>query len=138
MDSDQFKPSYLANLFKASGHPPIGSEAELVAKNGLRDPFTREGADTVCSHFVYRKIGRLTALRPIACSIETLFLAMTLSHKCNEKHTRRSTGQQDLAVFLKWPILKIFHNQRFCQGSPSLASRCTYGDSIHVCRRRYV
>lgn len=70
----------LANLFKASGHPPIGSEAELVAKNGLRDPFTREGADTVCSHFVYRKIGRLTALRPIACSIETLFLAMTLSH----------------------------------------------------------
>ncbi|KAF3391419.1 O-methylsterigmatocystin oxidoreductase [Penicillium rolfsii] len=59
VESGKFQPSYLANLFKASGYPPIGSEEELVAKWSAGSLYTG-GADTT------------------VCSIETFFLAMTL------------------------------------------------------------
>ena len=47
VESGKFQPSYLANLFKASGYPPIGSEEELVAKWSAGSLYTG-GADTVC------------------------------------------------------------------------------------------
>jgi hypothetical protein len=32
MESDEFKPSYLSNLFKADGYPAADTEEEIVAK----------------------------------------------------------------------------------------------------------
>ncbi|KAJ5378228.1 uncharacterized protein N7496_005637 [Penicillium cataractarum] len=66
MDSGQFQPSYLANLFQASGYPQAGSEEELVAKWTAGSLYTG-GADTTVS------------------SIETFFLAMTLFPEVQRK-----------------------------------------------------
>ncbi|OKP05847.1 O-methylsterigmatocystin oxidoreductase [Penicillium subrubescens] len=59
MNSGKFQPSYLSNLFKASGYPLVGSEEEIIAKWTAGSLYTG-GADTTVS------------------SIETFFLAMTL------------------------------------------------------------
>lgn len=63
MDSGKFQPSYLANLFKASGYPPVGSEAELVAKWTAGSLYTG-GADTVCLCTPHRPMVQLIIARP--------------------------------------------------------------------------
>lgn len=47
MNSGKFQPSYLSNLFKASGYPLVGSEEEIIAKWTAGSLYTG-GADTVC------------------------------------------------------------------------------------------
>ncbi|GLI79445.1 hypothetical protein PoHVEF18_007780 [Penicillium ochrochloron] len=66
MNSGKSQPSYLSNLFKASGYPPIGSEEEIIAKWTAGSLYTG-GADTTVS------------------SIETFFLAMTLFPEVQRK-----------------------------------------------------
>ena len=63
MESGKFQSSYLADLFKASGYPPIGSEEELVAKWSAGSLYTG-GADTVCLHSAPSRMSQLIIARP--------------------------------------------------------------------------
>jgi hypothetical protein len=65
MDSRKLQPSYLSNLFKASGYPLVGSEEEIIAKWTAGSLYTG-GADTVCFDSALLWISQLTIVRPFA------------------------------------------------------------------------
>ncbi|KAI3212678.1 hypothetical protein CBS147311_251 [Penicillium roqueforti] len=66
MESGNYDPSYLSNLFEAGGYPPNGTEEEMIAKWTAASLYTG-GADTTVS------------------SIQTFFLAMTLYPEVQRK-----------------------------------------------------